>query len=298
MKRKHLTELLPNELRNSLRLRVYRAEVQLQKLKFSGIREPEGGWPILMGNSFPKSGTHLLDQVLMGFSRVSPFSPHVSLPFVSFDGETGQKKDVSEALAYLNALKPLDVTSTHLLAWSEVIAEVNTPRFIPYFIYRDPRDVVVSHVFYITEMEPTHAHSNYYNTELKTFDERLKVSILGRPEAKIEFPDIAGRFEFYAGWLKVPNMLCLRYEDFINDRYHTLGMVVDHFLKRVNTVSTARDEIIKSLEININPRNSPTFRTGKTGEWKKYFKEEHKKIFKEVAGQLLIDLGYEKTFDW
>lgn len=93
-------------------------------------------------------------------------------------------------------------------------------------------------------------------------------------------------------------MLCLRYEDFINDRYHTLGMVVDHFLKRVNTVSTARDEIIKSLEININPRNSPTFRTGKTGEWKKYFKEEHKKIFKEVAGQLLIDLGYEKTLDW
>lgn len=298
MKRHYVTNLLPPNLRDSLRLRVYRAEVMLQKVKFSGIREPEGGWPILMANSFPKSGTHLLDQVLMGFSRVSPFSPHVSLPFVSFDGETGMKKDVTLAQAYLNALRPLDVTSTHLLAWPEVMAEVNTDRYVPYFIYRDPRDVVVSHVFYITEMEPTHAHSNYYNTELKTFGDRLKVSILGRPDAENEFPDINKRFGFYAEWLNVPNMLSLRYEDFVNDRYHTLGKVVDHFLKRVNTVATARDEIIKALEININPKNSPTFRTGKTGEWKKYFKEEHKKIFKEVAGQLLIDLGYEKNLDW
>jgi len=41
-----------------------------------------------------------------------------------------------------------------------------------------------------------------------------------------------------------------------------------------------------------------TFHEGKIGSWKKYFKERHKIAFKKIAGQLLIDLGYEKDFDW
>ena len=34
-----------------------------------------------------------------------------------------------------------------------------------YFILRDPRDVVVSHVHYITEMEPNHIHHRYYTED-------------------------------------------------------------------------------------------------------------------------------------
>lgn len=41
-----------------------------------------------------------------------------------------------------------------------------------------------------------------------------------------------------------------------------------------------------------------TFRKGVAGEWKAHFNEEHKRIFKNIAGQLLIDLGYEKDFNW
>ena len=296
--KKQLTSLIPNDLRNSLRLNLYRSEVLLQKVRFMNTKEPVDGWPILMANSFPKSGTHLLDQVLMGFSKVSPFSPHVSLPFVSFDGETGKKKNVSEALHYLSQLRPLDVTSTHLLAWPETIQELRSPKFLPYFIYRDPRDVVVSHAFYITEMEPAHAHYNFYNQTLKNFDERLMVSIMGRPDANYEFPDIGKRFELYADWLKEPNVLCVRYEDFIHDRHNTLLKVADHFLKRIDSIKLSSNEIAEQLEISINPQRSPTFRSGRTGEWKKYFKEEHKRAFKEVAGDLLIQLGYEKSNAW
>jgi hypothetical protein len=250
-----------------------------------------------MANSFPKSGTHLLDQVLMGFSRVAPFSAHVALPFFSYDGETGQKRSVQEALAYVAALRSLDVTSTHLLAWPEVVKAVCTPKFIPYIIFRDPRDIVVSHVFYITEMAPGHAHYQYYNN-LKSFDERLKVSILGRPDVDIEFPNIAKRFELYHGWLDRPEVLVVRFEDLIHQRRETLGQIADHFLKRVNTLPASRDQIIDALETNIDPQRSPTFRSGKTGEWKKYFKDEHKNLFKDVAGDLLVQLGYEKDNNW
>jgi hypothetical protein len=298
--KKRFTAVIPTGLRDSLRLQIYRSEVLLQRARFANIKTPANGWPVLMANSFPKSGTHLLDQVLMGFSRVAPFSPHVPLPFVSYDGESGKKRSVQEALAYVNALRPLDVTTTHLLAWPEVMDAVCTPKFLPYIIFRDPRDIVVSHVFYVTEMETSHAHSRYYNEKLKTFDERLMVSILGRPdtETDAEFPDIARRFELYSGWLDRPQVLSLHFEDFIHNRRETLGQVVDHFLKRVDTLPNSRDEIIDQLEVSINPKRSPTFRSGKTGEWKKYFKDEHKKVFKEVAGDLLIRLGYEHDNNW
>jgi hypothetical protein len=298
--KKRFAALVPPDLRNTLRLQVYRGEVLFQRAKFANIKTPNGGWPVLMANSFPKSGSHLLDQVLMGFSRVAPFSPHVPLPFVSYDGESGKKRSVQDALNYVNALRPLDVTSTHLLAWPEVVQAVCTPKFLPYIIFRDPRDVVVSHVFYVTEMEKNHAHSKYYNENLKNFDERLKVSIIGRPDTGIEidFPDIARRFEQYKGWLDQPQVLVVLYEDLILNRRATLGRVVDHFLQRVNTLPNSRDEIIEQLEANIDPKRSPTFRSGKTGEWKKYFKDDHKKSFKDVAGDLLVRLGYERDNNW
>jgi hypothetical protein len=72
---------------------------------------------------------------------------------------------------------------------------------------------------------------------------------------------------------------------------------MDHFLARV-PLQTTRQLILNSLETSINPKKSPTFRSGKTGEWKKHFTDEHKKIFKEVAGDLLVKLGYEKDNNW
>ena len=295
---KQVNAMLPTGLRDVLRLQVYRAEVLLQRARFAGTKAPAGDWPILMANSFPKSGTHLLDQILMGFSRVAPFSSHVALPYASYDGETGQKKSVQQALTYVNALRPLDVSSAHLLAWQEVVEAVCTPRFIPYIIFRDPRDIVVSHVFYVTDMAPGHTHHQFYSENLKNFDDRLKVSILGRPDAGLDFPDIAKRFELYQGWLNIPQALVLRFEDIMLNRREALGRITDHFLKRVDTLTVSREEIINALEANIDPKRSPTFRSGKTGEWKKYFKEEHKKIFKDVAGKLLVQLGYEKDDNW
>jgi len=49
---------------------------------------------------------------------------------------------------------------------------------------------------------------------------------------------------------------------------------------------------------NINPQNSHTFRTGKSGNWKTVFTERQKDLFKEIAGDLLIELGYEKDYNW
>jgi hypothetical protein len=198
------------------------------------------------------------------------------------------------------------VTSAHLFASPEALERVLTPAFVPYFIYRDPRDVVVSHVFYVTDMEPNHVHHAHYQS-LPDFDARLKTSILGLPSSPVrgrgaggegvEFPDVAGRFAPYLGWIDRPEVLNLHFEDFIHDRAGTLNRLLDHFLARV-PLTTPRETILAALEAAINPKKSPTFRSGKTGEWKKHFKDEHKTLFKEIAGDLLIQLGYEKDRNW
>lgn len=279
-----------------LRNIIYRIEKLAQRARFASVPAPQNGWPVLLGISFPKSGTHLLDQILLGFSKVAPFSTRVHSFYAEYEGESGRKRDPEQAIAWLDSLRPGDVASAHLFARPEAVARVTTERYVPYFIFRDPRDVVVSHVFYVTGMEARHVHHKYY-ASLPDFDSRLNVSVLGRPGADVEFPDIAGRFAGYLGWLEHAEVLTLHFEDLINDRPATLTRILDHFLARV-PLRAPRQQVLEALESSINPSRSPTFRSGKTGEWKKYFTDEHKKLFKNVAGELLIRLGYEKDNHW
>ncbi len=280
-------------LKSSLRSTVYHIEKLTQRLRFPSQSQ---NLPILLGISFPKSGTHLLDQILLGFSNVAPYSKRIHSFYAEYEGESGRKRGPEQALTWLNTLRPRDIASAHLFARPEAVRRVCSTAFIPYFIFRDPRDVVVSHVFYVTDMEARHVHHAYY-ASLPDINARLNVSILGRPNANIEFLNIADRFAPYLDWLNHPEVLTLHFEDLILDRASALTRIMDHFLARAS-VHAPRQMILESLESSINPKRSPTFRSGKTGEWKKYFTDEHKKLFKDVAGNLLVRLGYETDNDW
>jgi hypothetical protein len=276
-----------------LRRIVYQTEKLAQRARFGS--QP-ADLPVLLGISFPKSGTHLLDQILLGFSKVAPFSKRLHSFYAEYEGESGRKREPQQALIWLDSLRPADVASAHLFARPEAVTRVTSSKFVPYFIFRDPRDVVVSHVFYVTDMEEKHVHHEYY-ASLTDFNARLDVSILGRPDANIEFLNIAERFAPYLGWLDCPEVLTIHFEELIHNRPATLSRILDHLLTRT-PLSAPRQQIVDALESSINPQRSPTFRSGKTGEWKNHFTEEHKRIFKNVAGDLLVRLGYEKDSDW
>src|SRR5512138_2333043 len=238
-------------LRPTVRQVVYQAEKALQRTRFASVPEPEGGWPILLSISFPKSGTHLLDQILLGLSKVAPFSTRLHSFYAEYDGDTGRKRGENETRGWLDSLRPLDITSAHLFARPEVVRRVASGAFVPYFIYRDPRDVAVSHVFYVTDMEPRHVHHAYYQS-LPDFEARLRASILGRPDAGIEFPNIAERFAPYLGWLEQPAVMKIHFEDLIHDRAGTLGRISDHLLARA-PLPAPRPAILEALEASINP---------------------------------------------
>lgn len=278
--------------------------------------------PVLFANSFPKSGTHLLTQVLQGFPALGPAVDSGLPAIVTFRPDTGQQLPLEDILHNLQRLLPGDIAFGHLHALPEVIRFLTRDdasiHVASYFILRDPRDVAVSHVHYITEMEPDHIHHRYYTQELKNFDERLRTSILGLSkqsmeqsgeqsgeqsmersvECSIPFPDIRQRFEPFLGWLEQPRVLVLRFEDFFTHREHELGRVLDHAVAAGFPLARSRTEGLRLLEQSINPSRSPTFHSGKIGSWKSQFSPENKSLFKEIAGDLLIQLGYETDNAW
>ena len=211
---------------------------------------------------------------------------------VTFDGPTGEQRPTSEILAELQRFLPGDVGYGHLHAEPETVRALCRDGVAPYFIVRDPRDIVVSHVHYVTEMEPDHVHHDYYRNSLSTFDDRLRASILGRPELDAPFPDIGSRFAPYEGWLNQAEVAVIRFEDLITNRDATLERILDHAQDRGFPLQIPYPLAIQHLSASIAPARSPTFRSGKIGKWREAFKEEHVRLFNQVAGDLLEKLGY------
>jgi sulfotransferase 6B1 len=268
------------------------------------------GVPVLFANSFPKSGTHLLTQVLQGFSQIGPAVDSGLPAVVTFRGNSGIQRPEWEILADLERYLPGDMGYGHLHATSSIINILTQEKFAPFFIIRDPRDVVVSHVHYVTEIEPNHIHHRYYVEKLHSFEERLRTSILGRlspadelveasdADSTFSFPDIAARFQPYLDWCQSQAVMTVRYEDFLNDQTGTLQNIVNYAQKRGFPLSVSPENAIRTLQAHLDPKRSPTYRSGKSGGWRDVFSPQNKALFKEVAGELTITLGYEKDFNW
>lgn len=264
--------------------------------------------PVFFANSFPKSGTHLLTQVLAGLCRIGPAVVSGLPAVVTYDGHSGRQREITEILNDLKRFLPGDIGYGHLHAFPEVAVHLYQEGVATFFILRDPRDVAISHVHYVTEMASEHIHHNYFRNDLKSFDERLRVSIVGADQAEIPaengnisqipLPDIRERLAPYIGWLSRPEVLSLRFESFITDRQAAVAQVFDYAVQRGYAPRARREEAIRILAHSIDPQRSPTFRSGKIGAWQDAFTPEHKREFKETCGDLLVQLGYEDDANW
>lgn len=284
-----MVTLLARLVRRSMR----RAAAQR---KFPDV--PISQMPVLFGNSFPKSGTHLLTQVLASFTRLGPAIDSGLPPVLTFEGDSGRERPLAAVRADLARLLPGDIAYGHLHARPEIVHALCRAGVAPYFIYRDPRDVVVSHVFYVTDINSRHVHHDYYINELRNFDQRLEVSILGRPELDHPFPDIRVRFEPFLPWLERTEVLALRYEDLLQDASGQLARIFDHAVRGGFIYRGERAAAIETLSQGIQPQESPTFRSGKAGGWRQHFTPAHKQLFKNTTGDLLTRLGYEQNQNW
>jgi hypothetical protein len=278
-------------IRRSLRPYGKTAQAILRWKRFS-FREV----PPIFGNSKPKSGSHLLLQVLNGFTRIMPYR-YVEADPVRTVKRDGGRRESDEILADMKRTPEGVIGWGYVDATTENVSFLTSTGRVNYFIYRDPRDLLVSQVFFATDMHEEHGMHEYY-ASLPDFAARLKVAIAGIDRDGLYMVDVKQRYESVFRWLEQKNVMCIRFEDLIHSRDATLNAMLDEVEKTGYRIPTPREKSLALLVNAIQPRKSHTFRSGKTGDWKAHFTEEHRKLFKDVAGDLLTRLGYEKNNDW
>ncbi len=259
--------------------------------------------PLVLCNSYPKSGTHLLYQILYSLSELSKWDDIVSVQALC-----GIINTYNHIRWKIGSAPDGSIVRSHLMYCDEIKEILREEQCKVIFIYRDLRDVALSHARWVTKESRIFLHNIYLQEE--NLDRQLMCSIKGIPigtpfGSNLSQPDIGQDFRRWKGWIEDPNTLAVKFEDLIGER----GGGSEQ--KRIEMV----EKIVSYLGINLspeqikaqfasfvmNPRESHTFlkgAKGRQGGWKNVFKEVHKEAFKKVAGELLIELGYESNLNW
>jgi hypothetical protein len=246
-----------------------------------------------LANSFPKSGTHLLVQVLEAFPGIRNFDSFIaSVPPIRF-----RERRPAVIRRRLELVAPRELVSAHLFFEPAVNDQVARRGIVHYFIFRDPRDVAVSEAFYLTYMNRWHRLHRFFRA-LPSDEARIWTAIVGIPAtaAPYEYPDIGKRFDRYAGWLTRPEVCLVRYEELMSDQREA---VIRRMAERYATCVPIDVEAAVAASVGmIQPAKSRTFRVGGTGGWRRHFTNGHLEAMKTVAGKLLVALGYEPDTNW
>lgn len=252
--------------------------------------------PPVLANSFPKSGTHLLAQIVEGLPGRANYGAFLASQTSSFQL---RERSAGNTCRFIRGFVPGEIIRGHLYYEPLYADELARRHAVNYFIYRDPRDVVVSEAHYLRDMNRWHRLHPYFRRAASMEDAiMLSINGLDPPVPGINYPHIAARFGRYIGWLDHSDCLSIRFEDLVSERQpEVIQQVAAFYAARTVTpfdVSAATEQM-RGL---IAPQKSHTFRSGKKAGWQREFTPAHAERFAELAGDLLVRLNYEPNFEW
>lgn len=170
---------------------------------------------------------------------------------------------------------------------------------------RDPRDQLVSRTFHVKRSEK---HSWHDRMREMSMDEALLLCIEGRDG----LPGMDQMILLGRSWMEQREAaLCVKYEELLARPEHHFAQVLSYIgvppvpdlaetivaRNRFERLSAGRRFWQNGRQPGQENKTSH-FRKGIAGDWRNYLKDEHIARFKEIAGQHLIDLGYEQDFNW
>lgn len=179
------------------------------------------------------------------------------------------------------------------------------------YIVRDGRDALISHRF-----------QNFIDGPqfLKRADLRIRDDFAHDPA-----PYLAGKRSLYTpaalkrmahSWvdnvtdthalgrqLFADRYYALRYEDLLARPFE---MVARIWRMLDAEPSTMEEKVLAEMQSNPDadwqqekaPELAQALEKGKTGSWREFFTQSDKTVVKQIAGQTLIDWGYEESLDW
>jgi len=242
----------------------------------------------------PKSGTTWLEKMICSYPGIKniliPEATHHELK--NMGGHNYQLP-----YNFLDRFKNMIVLSKMHIPGSKhnamILRQFGDIRYV--VVYRDLRDVAVSHYFYVKR---TPWHPEFPKYRKLNIDEGLKY-----------FAE--NTLDVFEQWIRSwhrnrdeQNSIIVTYEQLLADTFTHFTRIAQHFQldSRPETIS----KIVKTNKFkNLSggrkrgheSRNS-FFRSGTSGNWKNYFTPEIKGIYKNKIGDFLIELGYEQEKTW
>lgn len=252
----------------------------------------------VINSSIPKCGTFLLEKAV-----------RLIMNDKSSGWDIMDKTYVPSFDIIQNALNKANILCLHLVhnrVYEEFIKK-NNIKFC--FIYRDPRDQLVSQVHFM--LNKSHDRGRFAFDSLLTAligDNNYSPKRIFYPFQDIKLNILSSQnyishirrfYEGFLGWKNSSVCCAIKFEDLVGPK----GGGTDE--KQRQTIS----KIAKHIGVNISQQqivqiasdlfgSTWTFREGQIGSWRKHFKEEHVHAFKTVAGNLLPLLGYEQNDNW
>lgn len=152
-------------------------------------------------------------------------------------------------------------------------------------LIRDGRDVIVSKFFY----EQDFLVKNGFSDQLKISETAFEDYIVRTAKEWVNF---------VTAWQSNEAVVQCRYEALLQDPVTTLTTLVEQL-----GVSFDRERILQSVNRNTKEKMRKAFdktfeyntfvRKGIAGDWQNHFSEADEQTFRNIAGDLMIQLGYD-----
>ncbi len=247
--------------------------------------------PRVVANSIPKAGTHLLTRCLHLF-------PDIEDSGLRIRGRVRYKALKKR----LNQVGGGCFIPLHLFFTPRREQLLTDLAFAMVLITRDPRDIATSHFHYVAHGARLHQLRGYYQA-LPDDSARLMTSIQGIPQSewrdRVRLSDINRRCRAFLDWAD-RGACVVQFEKLVGplgggtqeEQRGEISKVARHLNLELDPAT------LNHIASNVYSRKTSTFRKGTIGDWANHMAPEHKTAFNEVAGQLLIDLGYEADDNW
>lgn len=237
--------------------------------------------------SVPKCGTHLAIKCIKAITGLS-FSGHTNT-WISPNAHDFNKPFLAGHMIY---------SEKH----SALIRQKKSRGIL---ILRDPRDQCISWLYFVRNTHsgvwPLLAQMDF-NEALSYWIQHTSATYSSLPLWKdpqiLSFEGIDDLYGKYLPWIDHPSFYTTTFEKLVGARGG--GSTEDQIQEIINIAQHIGHPISieRATQIANTLFGTRTFREGQIGAWKKHFTQEHKDLFKQIGGQLLIDLGYEQDLNW